>query len=97
MEAAIEAGADDVESDADGHVITTAFEALGEVTEALEAALGPPKSHEIVWKPQTSIPVAGDAAASLLKLLDALDDDDDVQSVYGNYDIDEQEMAKLAG
>jgi len=97
MEAAIEAGAEDVSSDAEGHVITTAFESLSEVAEALSAALGDPKSTEIVWKPKTTTPVSGDAAATLVKLLDALDDDDDVQNVYGNYEIDEAEMAKLAG
>jgi YebC/PmpR family DNA-binding regulatory protein len=97
MEAAIEAGAQDVESDADGHLIYTAFEDLSEVAEALEGALGQPKSVEVVWKPKTTTPVAGEAAAQLMKLIDALDDDDDVQTVYGNYDIDEQELAKLAG
>lgn len=97
MEAAIEAGAEDVESDPESHVITTAFEDLSDVAEALEGRLGQPKSVEIVWKPNTTTPVAGDAAAQLMKLIDALDDDDDVQNVYGNYDIDEQEMAKLAG
>ena len=97
MEAAIEAGAQDVESDADGHAIYTAFEDLSEVAEALEGKLGQPKSAEVVWKAKTLTPVAGDAAAQLMKLIDALDDDDDVQSVYGNYDIDEQELAKLAG
>ena len=97
MDAAIEAGADDVQSDAEGHVITTAFESLSEVAEALHASLGDPKSTEIVWKPKTTAPVSGDAAASLIKLIDALDDDDDVQSVYANYEIDEQELARLAG
>jgi len=97
MEAAIEAGAEDVSSDAEGHVITTAFESLSEVAEALAASLGDPKSTDIVWKPKTTTPVSGDAAATLVKLIDALDDDDDVQNVYGNYEIDESELASLAG
>ena len=97
MDAAIEAGAEDVSSDAEGHVITTAFESLSEVAEALTATLGDPKSTEIVWKPKTVTPVSGDAVATLVKLLDALDDDDDVQNVYGNYEIDEKELASLAG
>ena len=97
MEAAIEAGAEDVSSDEDGHVITTAFEALGEVVEALEKSLGSPKSTGLVWKAKSGTPVTGDAAATLVKLLDALDDDDDVQNVYGNYEIDEADMAALAG
>ena len=97
MDAAIEAGAEDVASDADGHVITTAFESLSEVAEALAARLGDPKSSGIVWKPKSTTPVSGDAVATLIKLLDALDDDDDVQNVYGNYEIDDADLAHLAG
>ena len=97
MDAAIEAGAEDVESDADGHVITTAMGDLTEVAEALAGKLGPAKSAEIVWKPKTTTPVSGDVAGAVLKLIDALDDDDDVQTVYANYEIDEQELARLAG
>jgi YebC/PmpR family DNA-binding regulatory protein len=97
MEAAIEAGAEDVESDDEGHVIYTGFETLGEVVEALTAILGDPKSTAMIWSPKTETPVSGDAAASLMKLLDALDDDDDVQNVWGNYDIPEADMARLAG
>ena len=95
MEAAIEAGAQDVESDPDGHLITTTFEDLSEVAGALEAKLGAPKSVEIVWRPKTGTPVSGDAAATLMKLIDALDDDEDVQTVYANYEIDETELAAL--
>ncbi len=95
MEAAIEAGADDVESDADGHLITTTFETLSEVAEALEARLGPAKAAEVTWRPKTTTPVAGDPAALLMRLIDALDDDDDVQSVYANYEMDETELAAL--
>ncbi len=97
MDAAIEAGAEDVESDADSHVIYTAMADLSDVADALAAKLGPAKSAEIVWKPKTTTPVTGDAAGAVLKLIDALDDDDDVQSVYANYEIDEQELARLAG
>ena len=97
MDAAIEAGAEDVESDADGHVIITAMGGLTEVAETLAGKLGPAKSAEIVWKPKTTTPVSGDVAAAVLKLIDALDDDDDVQTVYANYEIDEQELARLAG
>ena len=97
MEAAIEAGAEDVESDADGHTVYAAFEDLGAVAEALEATLGPAKSTAVIWKPKSDVPVSGEAAASLMKLIDALDDDDDVQNVFGNYAIDEAEMERLAG
>jgi len=97
MEAAIEAGAEDAESDADSHVITTAFEDMNPVLEALEARFGPAKSTSIIWKPKTLTPVAGDDVATLFKLIDGLDDDDDVQNVYGNFDISDEDMAKYAG
>jgi YebC/PmpR family DNA-binding regulatory protein len=97
MEAAIEAGAEDVESDEDGHIIYTAFETLNEVIEALEASLGPAKSTAIIWKAKSDTPVSGQDAVTLMKLIDALDDDDDVQAVWGNYDIPEDELAVLAG
>lgn len=96
MEAAIEAGADDVESDEESHTIYTAFEQLSEVAQALEASLGEPKSTAIAWRPKTLTPVSGDAAATLMKLLDALEDDDDVQNVWGNYDIAADELERLA-
>jgi YebC/PmpR family DNA-binding regulatory protein len=96
MEAAIEAGADDVESDEDTHTIYTAFEALSEVAGALEKTLGEAKSTAIAWRPKTLTPVSGDAAATLLKLIDALEDDDDVQNVYTNEDIPSDELERLA-
>ncbi len=96
MEAAIEAGAEDVESDEDGHTIYTAFDQLSEVAAALEAALGAAKSTNIVWRPKVLTPVAGDAAATLMKMLEALEDDDDVQHVYSNADISADDLEKLA-
>ncbi|MCR5874466.1 YebC/PmpR family DNA-binding transcriptional regulator [Phenylobacterium sp. J426] len=97
MEAAIEAGADDVESDEDGHTVWTAFDALNDVAHALEAALGPAKSTNIAWRPKTLTPVSGDAVATLMKLVESLEDEDDVQNVYFNADIDADELEKLAG
>lgn len=97
MEAAIEAGAEDAESDAESHVITTAFEDMNAVLEGLEGRFGPAKSTSIIWKPKSSNPVAGDDVATLFKLIDALDDDDDVQNVYGNYDMSDEDLAKYAG
>jgi YebC/PmpR family DNA-binding regulatory protein len=97
MEAAIEAGAQDVESDEDGHVIYTAFEDLSAVAEALEGSLGAPQATGIVWKPKTLTPVASDDAATLFKLIDALDDDDDVQNVFTNADFSDEDLARLAG
>jgi YebC/PmpR family DNA-binding regulatory protein len=94
MEAAIEAGAEDVESDEDGHTIYTAFDQLSEVASALEAKLGEAKSTGVAWRPKSLTPVTGDAVATLMKLLDALDDDDDVQNVYGNYEISDEDLEK---
>ena len=95
MEAAIDAGAQDVESDEEGHTIFTAFEDLAAVIEALEASLGPAKSTAIVWKPQTLTPVASESVPTLMKLIDTLEDDDDVQTVWTNADISDEDMAKL--
>jgi YebC/PmpR family DNA-binding regulatory protein len=97
MEAAIEAGADDVESDEDGHAIWTAFDQLTEVAAALEAALGEATSTRLAWKPKALTPLSGDAVASLMKLIETLEDDDDVQNVYSNADIAAEELEKLAG
>jgi YebC/PmpR family DNA-binding regulatory protein len=96
MEAAIEAGADDVESDEESHTVYTAFEQLSEVAQALEGPLGDPKSTSIVWRPKSLTPLTGDGVSTLLKLIDALEDDDDVQNVYSNEDIAEAELEKLA-
>jgi YebC/PmpR family DNA-binding regulatory protein len=97
MEAAIEAGAQDAESDPEeGHVILTAFEDLGAVAEALEASLGPAKSTALIWQAKTDTPVADDDAPGVIKLIEALEDDDDVQNVWSNADIDEAVMAKLS-
>jgi YebC/PmpR family DNA-binding regulatory protein len=97
MEAAIEAGAEDVVTDEDAHTVFTAFEDLSAVADALEARFGAPKSTAIVWRPKSTTPVAGDQAATLIKLLDALDDDDDVQTVFSNEDISDAELARLNG
>ena len=95
LEAAIEAGADDVESDEDGHQIWTSLDQLHEVQKALEPMLGEPDSAKLAWKPQTSVQVRGGDAESLIRLIDALEDDDDIQTVWGNYDVPEEELARL--
>ncbi len=97
MDAAIEAGAEDVESDEDGHTIYTAFADLSDVATALEVTLGPARSTVIAWRPKVRTPVTGDAAGTLMKLLETLDDDDDVQNVYSNEDIDAAELESLIG
>ena len=96
MEAAIEAGAEDVQSDEGGHTIICAFEDLGSVATDLEASLGEAESVNPSWKPQNTVPVGEDKAATLMKLIDALEDDDDVQNVYSNFEIDDDVMAKLS-
>ena len=95
FEAALEAGAEDVQSGEDGHTISCGFEDLGDVSSALEKALGEPESVRPVWKPQTEVQIDEDKAASLMKLIAALDDDDDVQNVYANFQVSEEVMAKL--
>jgi len=96
LEAAIEAGADDVESDEEGHEIWTSMDSLHEVAKALEGALGEAESVKLAWKPQTPVDVTGDDVATLMKLIDALEEDDDVQTVSGNYEISDEELEKLA-
>jgi YebC/PmpR family DNA-binding regulatory protein len=99
MEAAIDAGAADVETDEDpeegGHIIYTAYEDLNAVAESLGKALGDPKATKFIWKPQTLTPLTGDPVKTLMKLIDALNDDDDVQNVYANFDISDEELEAL--
>ena len=95
LEAAIEAGADDVESDGDGHRIWTSVENLHPVAKALEPMLGEGEGAKLAWKPSTEVEVRGDDAANLMKLIDALEEDDDVQTVWGNYDVSDEELEKL--
>ena len=96
LEAAIEAGAEDVQSDESGHTIYTAFEDLNDVSAALEKAMGEADSTKIIWRPQNLTPVNADKAQTMMKLIDMLEDDDDVQNVYSNFDVDEETMASLA-
>ena len=95
LEAAIEAGADDVVSGEDGHTITTTFEDLGEVAKALEASIGEAQSVNAVWRPQTTSAIDADKGQTLMKLIAALDDDDDVQNVYANFEMSDEVMAEL--
>ncbi len=94
FEMAVEAGADDVQTDEDGHEILCALEALNGVRDALEAKLGPAQAAAFVWRPRTSAPVDDATAETLFKLLDTLEDNDDVQNVYANFEATETAMAK---
>ena len=96
MMAAIEAGAEDVESDEEGHWIYTSDTDLGEVSTALEAALGESETAKLIWKPQAPTEIADlETAQKLMKLLDALEEDDDVQNVTGNFDLSDDVAAQL--
>jgi YebC/PmpR family DNA-binding regulatory protein len=97
FEAALEAGADNVESTEDGHEISTNPDDLGLVREALEAKFGAPEYARLDWRPQTLVPVTSeDAVKTLMKLLDALEDDDDVQRVQANFEIPDDIMERLS-
>ncbi len=96
FEAAIEAGAEDVESGDDGHTIWCEAGDLSEVSCSLETALGEAESTKLVWKPQTLTEVDESSGATLMKLLAALDDDDDVQTVTANFDMSDEVMELLS-
>lgn len=93
--AALEAGAADVESSEDGHVIWCAFEDVGEVSSALEAALGESETTKLVWKPQTVTELDLEGMQRLMKLIEVLEDDDDVQNVTANFEASDEVMAQL--
>ena len=95
FEAALDAGAEDVSSSDDGHEIWTEIGALHEVAKALEPMLGEAEGAKLAWRPQTSIDVSEADAATLLKLIDALDEDDDVQQVWGNYEVSDDVLERL--
>jgi len=96
LEAAIEAGAENAESDDEGHEVTCPIEDFFAVRDALETRFGAPESARLDWRPTTSVTLDEDRAAGLLKLLDALEENDDVQNVYANFDIPDAVMQKLS-
>jgi YebC/PmpR family DNA-binding regulatory protein len=95
LEAAIEAGAEDVVSDDTGHTVTCAFEDVGEVSSQLQDRLGEATSIRLVWRPHTMSPVDEDTARSIMKLLATLDDDEDVQNVSANFEVSDEVLQKL--
>jgi YebC/PmpR family DNA-binding regulatory protein len=97
LEAAIEAGADDVVSGADGHEVITALESLRDAQKTLEAKFGEPRKASLVWRPQNTIAVDDESGEKILKLVGALEENDDVQNVYANFEISDALMAKLQG
>lgn len=96
LEAAIEAGAENVESNPDGHEITCTAEDFFATRDALEARFKDPESARLEWRPTTLVPLDEDQMTAMLKLLTALDEYDDVQNIYANYEIPESVMQKLS-
>jgi YebC/PmpR family DNA-binding regulatory protein len=97
FEAALEAGATNVESSADGHEIVTSVDDFAQVRDALEAKFGPPERAKLAWRPSSTVAVDEATAESLLRLIDTLEDSDDVQTVWGNYEVADAVLQKLAG
>ena len=95
FEAAIEAGADDCESGEDGHELICAAESLHDVARALEDRFGEPRSAQIVWRPKTTIDLDDETGETLLRMLDVLEDNDDVQNVYANFEVSDSVLERL--
>ena len=96
LEAAIEAGAEDVVSNEDGHQVFTAPDDLADVSKALEAKFGEPRKSALTWKPQNAVSVDDEAGEKLLRLIESLDDNDDVQNVYANFEISDAVLQKMS-
>jgi YebC/PmpR family DNA-binding regulatory protein len=96
LDAAIEAGAEDVVSNDDGHQIVTTPETLRDVAKALEAKFGEPRKAALVWKPQNSIALDDEAGEKLLRLIETLDEHDDVQNVYANFEVSDALVQKMS-
>ncbi len=97
LEAAIDAGAEDVMSNEDGHQVITTPDTLNDVTKALEAMFGEPRKSSMIWKPQNTVALDDEAGEKILKLIESLDDSDDVQNVYANFEVSDALVAKLSG
>ncbi len=97
LEAAIEAGADDVASAESGHEIYASQETFREVAKALETKFGEPRKAALTWKPQNTVAVDDEIGEKLLKLIDLLNEHDDVQNVYANFEVSDSLVAKMGG
>jgi YebC/PmpR family DNA-binding regulatory protein len=95
LEAAIEAGAGELETDPEQHVVSCPPDALNAVRDALEVRLGPAASSRLVWRPKTKTQLGEDTAPALFKLLEALEDSDDVQSVHANFEVADDVLARF--
>ena len=96
LEGAIDAGAEDVVSSEDGHEIYTTPDSLGTVSKALEAKFGEPRKSALVWKPQNTIAIDDEQGEKLLKLIETLNEHDDVQNVYANFEVSDALMQKMS-
>jgi len=96
LEAAIEAGAEDVTSNDDGHQVITTPETLNEVAKALEGKFGEPRKASMLWKAQNTVALDDESGEKILKLLESLDDNDDVQNVYANFEVSDAVVAKMS-
>ena len=96
LEAAIEAGADDVESSAEGHWVYCHPDQLHQVAKALEARFGEPRAAQITWRPKTETPIDEETGQKLLRMIDALEESDDVQQVYANFEIADDVLERLS-
>src|SRR5207237_6877160 len=97
LDAAIEAGADDVVSSESGHEIYASQETFRDVAKALEAKFGEARKAALTWKPQNNVPVDDETGEKLLKLIDLLNEHDDVQNVYANFEVSDALVAKMGG
>jgi YebC/PmpR family DNA-binding regulatory protein len=96
LDAAIEAGAEDVVSDENGHQIFTTPDTLNEVAKALELKFGEPRKSALLWKPQNTVAVDDESGEKVLKLMESLDDNEDVQNVYANFEVSDALVAKMS-
>ena len=96
LEAAIEAGAEDVTSDENGHQIFTTTETLRDVAKALEAKYGEARKAALIWKPQNTVALDDESGEKMLRLIESLDDNDDVQNVYANFEVSDALVQKLS-
>jgi YebC/PmpR family DNA-binding regulatory protein len=96
FEAALEAGADDVVSSESGHEIYAAPDHFGSVVKALEAKFGDPRKTSLVWRPQNTVAVGDEQGEKLIKLIESLNDNDDVQNVYANFEVSDALVAKMS-
>jgi YebC/PmpR family DNA-binding regulatory protein len=96
LDAAIDAGAEDVTSNDDGHQVITAPDTLNDVAKALEAKFGEPRKSSMLWKPQNTVALDDESGEKILKLMESLDDSDDVQNVYANFEVSDALVAKMS-